>query len=58
MNISKIHIDLIEKILSSGDFKSRSEFIRRILDMYLHDYYRMIKVFEILTPEQLKLLGD
>ena len=51
-------IKYLNKIVASNLVPNRSELIRRIIDKYLFDYYKMIKIFEILTPEQLKAIGE
>ena len=51
-------IKYLNKIVTSGIVPNRSELIRRIIDKYLFDYYKMIKTFEILTPEQIKTIGE
>lgn len=58
VNIFKHQIKLIDKIIDAGFYNSRSAFIRRIIDMYLVDYYKMMKTWEVLTPEQLKIVGE
>ena len=48
----------LDKITKIGYSHSRSELIRKILDQYLGDYYKSIKAMELLTPEQIKIMGE
>ena len=51
-------VKIINKIVKSGCVPSRSELIRTILLQYLGNYKALIKVFEILTPKQIKSMGE
>lgn len=49
---------LLEKVLDVERSSSRSELIRKIIDQYLLDYYKMLKVMNMLTPEQRRIMRD
>ena len=48
---------MLNKLVNAGHSPNRSELLRRIFDSYLADYYKMIKTFQVLTPEQIKYIG-
>ena len=56
--IHKKQLALLDKILNTGFYTSRSALIRTILDQYLIDYLKMIKMFDLLTPEQIRIMGE
>ena len=56
-NISQVQLSMLDKLVNAGHSPNRSELLRRIFDSYLFDYYKIIKTFEILTPEQIKIIG-
>ena len=58
INLFKNQLKIIDKIKEAGFSSSRSELIRKILDQYLRDYYKMLKNMELLTPEQIKIMGE
>ena len=58
INIYPHQVKFIEKIIEVGYATNRSLFIRRILDQYMYDYYKMMKAFELMTPEQIKIMGE
>ena len=58
INLYKYQIKALDKIIRGGYSSNRSLLIRRIVDKYLHDFVKTLKVFEILTDEQVKLMGD
>ena len=58
INLFKYQIEALDKIIESGYGSNRSLLIRRVVDRYLHDFVKTLKVFEVLTPEQVKLMGD
>ena len=49
---------LLNKMVEAGMSFSKGEVIRKLIDRYLDDYFKMLKIYEILTPEQIKILGD
>ena len=49
---------LIDKILTNGFFASRSQLIRSILDQYLLDYVKRMEMLDLLTPEQIRIMGE
>lgn len=56
-NISQIQLDMLDKLVNLGHSPNRSELLRRIFDSYLVDYYKTVRTFEVLTPEQIKIIG-
>ena len=51
-------LKMIDKILQAGFSNSRSELIRKILDQYLRDYYKGLRSMELLTLEQIRIIGE
>ena len=58
INLYPYQIKMIDKIIEAGYSSNRSLFIRRMLDQYMHDYFKTMKAFELLTPEQIKIMGE
>ena len=58
INVYPYQLEALDKIIKSGYGSNRSLLIRRVLDRYLGDFVKTLKVFEVLTPEQVKLMGD
>ena len=58
VNFYKHQIKAIEKVVEAGYSCNRSELIRKIVDQYLEDYFKLMKVMELLTPEQIKIMGE
>lgn len=58
INLYPHQVRMLDKIIEAGFSANRSELIRRILDNYLQDYYERMKAFELLTPEQIKIMGE
>ena len=56
--IHKRQCILLDKILDNGFFSSRSQLIRTILDQYLIDYIKRIQMLDLLTPEQIRIMGE
>ena len=54
----KHHRDMLEKIIASGYSNSISQLVRNILDQYMRDYLKVIKTFDVLTVDQIKLVGE
>lgn len=50
--------EALDKIVAMGYSNSLSQLVRKILDQYLFDYVRVVKTFNILTLEQLKIIGE
>ena len=51
-------LDALDKVVEAGYSNNRSLLIRKIIDNYIRDYVRIIRIFEILTPDQIKILGE
>ena len=49
---------LLDKIVANGFYSSRSKLIRTILDQYLIDYIKRIQMLDLLTPEQIRIMGE
>ena len=58
IHLYKKQLKIIDKIKEVGFSSSRSELIRKILDQYLRDYYNSLCGMELLTPEQIKIIGE
>ena len=58
INLFPYQLRTLDKIIKAGYSSNRSLFIRRMLDQYMHDYFKMMKAFELLTPEQIKIMGE
>jgi len=58
INLYPRQIKLIDKIIEAGYTANRSLFIRTLLDQYSSDYFKMMKAFELLTVEQIKVMGE
>ena len=56
--IHKKQGQLLDKIVGNGFFSSRSQLIRTILDQYLIDYIKRIQMLDLLTPEQIRIMGE
>lgn len=50
--------EALDKIVSMGYSNSLSQLVRKIIDQYVFDYVKVIRTFDILTPEQLKIIGE
>ena len=50
--------DALDKIVSMGYSNSLSQIVRKIIDAYVFDYVKVIRTFNVLTPEQLKIVGE
>ena len=50
--------EALDKIIALGYSNSRSALVRKIIDQYIHDYIKVVRTFEVLTPEQLKIIGE
>lgn len=57
-NIAIPQLKMLDKIVKAGFYGTRSGLIRKILDSYLEDYWKRLKAFELLTPEQIKIMGE
>ena len=49
---------LLEKVLNVEQSSSRSELIRKIIDQYLLDYWKMLRTLDLLTDEQKKVMRE
>ena len=58
INLYKKQLKMIDKIRQAGYSVSRSALIRKILDQYLEDYMKRMQMLELLTPEQIKIMGE
>ena len=58
INIYPRQVKMIDKIIKAGYTANRSLFIRTLLDQYMYDYFKMMKAFDMLTPEQIKVMGE
>ena len=56
--IHKKQAKLLDKIVNNGYFSSRSQLIRTILDQYLLDYIKRVEMLDLLTPEQIRIMGE
>lgn len=50
--------EALDKIIEAGYSNSLSQLVRKIIDQYIFDYVKVIRTFEVLTPEQLKIVGE
>lgn len=50
--------EALDKIIEAGYSNSLSQLVRRIIDQYVYDYTKLIRTFDILTPEQIKIIGE
>ena len=58
INLFKKQLKIIDKIKEAGFSSSRSELIRKILDQYLIDYVKRVEMLDLLTLEQIKIMGE
>lgn len=50
--------EALNKIIEIRYSNSLSALIRKIIDQYIFDYVRVVRTFNVLTPEQLKIVGE
>ena len=58
INLFPHQIRFLEKVVASGYFSGRSVLIRKLIDQYLAGYFKMLKAMDLLTPEQIKIMGE
>jgi len=58
VNLFPYQIKALEKVIYAGYSQGRSALIRRIIDQYLQGFVKRMKAFELLTPEQIKIMGE
>ena len=58
INVFESQSKTIDKIVKLGMSSSRSALIRKIIDRYVWDYYKMLKSMDLLTPEQIRIMGE
>lgn len=49
---------LLKKVLDIEGSSSRSELIRKIIDQYLLDYWKMLRTLDLLTDEQKRVMRE
>ena len=50
--------EALNKIIEIRYSNSLSALIRKIIDQYIFDYIRVVRTFNVLTHEQLKIVGE
>ena len=58
INVFDGQLKIIDKIVKLRMSSSRSALIRKILEQYLIDYIKRIQMLDLLTPEQIKIMGE
>ena len=56
INLHEYQINALDKFAKETSSSNRSALIRSIIDEKLKDLLNLIKVFDLLTPEQIKVI--
>ena len=56
INLCEYQINALDKFAKETSSSNRSALIRSIIDEKLKDLVNLIKIFELLTPEQIKVI--